>query len=198
MLNHDGNSYIARRKHLCHPADTVMSHRIQLYHPLVYLFCILIRSGSRSNVAVAKQSKRRSGIIKRNKESASSLFHFIWLRFYLKMSHNIYHMSSRATIPEYQPLGYTKDFGIGWHNAPGLSCHLGADILVCHPRSRVIYVYLYPPLKRSGPEEEEGFVSCLVEIGTVVLEKTTGYFQISSMYFRSLNYRPLECAEPFI
>ena len=31
-------------------------------------------------------------------------------------------------------------FGIGWHNAPGLSCHLGADILVCHPRSHVIYV----------------------------------------------------------
>ena len=28
----------------------------------------------------------------------------------------------------------------GWHtriSAPGLSCHLGADILVCHPRSHV-------------------------------------------------------------
>ena len=36
------------------------------------------------------------------------MFHFIWLRFYLKMSHNIYHMSSRATIPEFQPLGDTK------------------------------------------------------------------------------------------
>ena len=67
MLNHAGNSYITRRKQLCHLPDTVMSHRIQLYHPLVYLFCILIRSGSRSNVAVAKQRKQRSGIIKRNK-----------------------------------------------------------------------------------------------------------------------------------
>ena len=108
MLNHAGNSYITRRKQLCHPPDTVMSHRIQLYHPLVYLFCILIRSGSRSNVSVAKQSKQRSGIIKRNKEFTSSIFHFSWLRFYLKMSHNIYHMSSRATIPEYQPLGDRK------------------------------------------------------------------------------------------
>ena len=109
MLNHAGNSYFYRPKQLCHPPDTVMSHRIQLYLPLVYLFCILIRSGSRSNVAVANQSKlQRSGFIKRNKESTSSVFHFIWLRFYLKMSHNIYHMSSRATIPEYQPLGDTK------------------------------------------------------------------------------------------
>ena len=64
-------------KKLCHPADTVMSHRIQLYHPLVYFFCILITSGWISNVTVAKQSKQRSGIIKRNKESKSSVFHFI-------------------------------------------------------------------------------------------------------------------------
>ena len=77
LLNHAGNSYITRRKQLCHPPDTVMSHRIQLYHPLVYLFCILIRSGSRSNVAVAKQSKQRSGIINRNKEYTSSVFHLI-------------------------------------------------------------------------------------------------------------------------
>ena len=27
MLNHAGNSYITRRKQLCHPPDTVMSHR---------------------------------------------------------------------------------------------------------------------------------------------------------------------------
>ena len=77
--------------------------------------------------AVAKQNKQRSEIIKRNKESTYSVFHFIWLRFYLKMSRNIYHMSSRSTIPEYQPLG--DAFGIEWHNTPGLSCHLGADNL---------------------------------------------------------------------
>ena len=86
MLNHAGNSFI--------------THRKQLYHPLVYLFCILIRSGSRYNIAVAKQSKQRTGLIKRNKEHTSSVFHFIWFRFYLRMSHNIYHMSSRMTIPE--------------------------------------------------------------------------------------------------
>ena len=80
MLNHAGNNYIIHRKQLCHPPDTVLSHRKQLYHPLVYLFCILIRSGSKSNVAVAKQSKQRSGILKRNKESTSSVFHFIWLK----------------------------------------------------------------------------------------------------------------------
>ena len=48
MLNHAGNSYITRRKQLCHPPDTVMSHRTKLYHPLVYLFCILIRSSSKN------------------------------------------------------------------------------------------------------------------------------------------------------
>ena len=32
------------------------------------------------------------------------------------------------------------------------------------------------------PFTEGGFVSCLVEIGTVVLEKTTGYFQISCIF----------------
>ena len=129
MLNHTGNSYITRRKQLCHPPDTVMSHRIQLYHPLVNLFCMLIRLGSRFIYAVAKQSIQRSGILNPTLRFTSSVFYFVWL-FYFKMSHNIYHTSSRATIPEYQPLG--------WHNAPGLSCHLVADILVCHPRSHDI------------------------------------------------------------
>ena len=86
----------------------VMSHRTQLYQPLMYLFCLLIRSGLRSNFAFAKQSKLRSGILKWNKKSTSSVFHFIWLCFYFKMSHNIYHISSWATIPEYLPRGDTK------------------------------------------------------------------------------------------
>ena len=89
----NGYSYVTQ--------DTVLS-------PLVYLFCILIRLGSRSNNAVAKLSRQRSGILKRNEESTSSVFHFIWLCFYWKMSHNIYQMSSWATIPEYQPLNDTK------------------------------------------------------------------------------------------
>ena len=46
MLNHAWNSDITRRKQLCHPLDTVMSHRKQLYRTLVHVFCILIRSGS--------------------------------------------------------------------------------------------------------------------------------------------------------
>ena len=58
---------------------------------------------------------------------------------------HIYHMSSRASFPEYQPLCDTKTLaryvtGIGWHNAPGHLCHLGADILVCHPRRHVILI----------------------------------------------------------
>ena len=146
MLNHTGNSYITRWKQLCHPPDTVMSHRIKLYHPLV--------SGSRSNFAFAKQSKLRSGILKWNKKSTSSVFHFIWLCFYFKMSHNIYYISSWATILEYLPRGDTKaqgsgalchpipKAGIGWHNATGLLCHLRADILVRQPRSHVIHVYV--------------------------------------------------------
>ena len=84
ILNHAGNSYITRRKQLCHPPDTVMSHRIQLYHPLVYFFCILIRSGSRSNVAVAKQSKQRCGIIKRNKRIYEQCISFYLTSFLFK------------------------------------------------------------------------------------------------------------------
>ena len=62
-----------------------MSHRIQLYHPLVNLFCMLIRSGSRCNYAVAKQSKQRSGI--------PAVFYFVCLCFYLKC-HITLHIST--------------------------------------------------------------------------------------------------------
>ena len=76
MLNHAGNRYNTHRKQLCHPPDTV----IQLYHPLLYLFCILlIRSGLRSNYAVAKQSKQ-SRILKLNEDlraMCSVLFDFV-------------------------------------------------------------------------------------------------------------------------
>ena len=51
---------------------------------------------------------RVSGNSKRNKEYMSSVFQFISLCFYFNMSHDIYHMSSRATLPEYQPHGDTK------------------------------------------------------------------------------------------
>ena len=74
MLNHTGNSYITRRKQLCHPPDTVMSHRIQLYHPLVKMFSLLIGSGSRCNYAIAKQSKQRKGM----RAVYSILFDFVF------------------------------------------------------------------------------------------------------------------------
>ena len=80
------------------------SIQIRLYHPLVYILCIVIISGLRSNDAVAKHSKQRRGILKWNEESTSSVFQFIGFYFYLKMSHYIYHMSSMTTIPEFQPL----------------------------------------------------------------------------------------------
>ena len=97
MLNHAGNSYIPRWKQLCHPPDTVIS-------------------GSRSNGAVAKQSKQSSGIWKQNLESTSSVFHFIWLCFYFKMSHNIYHMYVFSG-------GYTRISAPRWHESPGALCH---------------------------------------------------------------------------
>ena len=65
--------------------------------------------GSRTIETVAKQSKQKSGILKRRKESKSSVFHIFWLCcFYFKMSLYIHHMSSLATIPEYLPFGATK------------------------------------------------------------------------------------------
>ena len=148
MLNHAGKSYITHRKQLCLPLDTDMSHRRQLYYPLVYLFCMLFRLGSGSTDAVGKQSKQRSGILKRNEESASSVFHSIWLCFYFKMSHNIlvtcllgrlYQNISPSVTRKPWLVMSPSAFGIGWHNAPRLSCLLGANILVCYPRSHVIY-----------------------------------------------------------
>ena len=72
-----------------------MSHRRQLYHPLVYLFCILIRSGSRFN-AIAKQTEER------NEESTSSV------SILFDLFDITYFTSSLATIPEYQPLSDPK------------------------------------------------------------------------------------------
>ena len=52
-------------------------------------------------------------------------------------------LAAGLKLSGYKKLGWgygSSNFGIGWHNAPGLSCQLGADILVCLPRSHVIYV----------------------------------------------------------
>ena len=87
MLNHAGNSYVTRR-------IQIISHMRPFYHPFVYLFCILIRSGSISNDAVAKQSKQRSGILKRNDDSTSSVFHFILIDFVLIKKCHITYISS--------------------------------------------------------------------------------------------------------
>ena len=82
MLNHTGNSNITRLKQLCHPPDTVMPYRTQLYHYLAYLSCMLIRLGLRCNVTVAKQNKQRSWILKQKEESravCSILFAFVFI-----------------------------------------------------------------------------------------------------------------------
>ena len=50
------------------PLETGMSHKIQLYPPLLYLNCNLITSGSRFNIAKDKQRKQSSGILKQNEE----------------------------------------------------------------------------------------------------------------------------------
>ena len=44
------------------------------------------------------------------------------------------HTGNSYVISEYQ-LCYTSPFGIGWHDAPELSCHRGADILILSPSS---------------------------------------------------------------
>ena len=133
MLDHTGNSYITCRKQLCHAPYTVMPHRRQLYHPLMYLFCILIRSSLWSTTPLLSKVNR-SGNLKWNKELSNSVFHFIWLCFYLKC-HITYITSSRATIPEYKSLVDTKAL---------VHYVTSADILVCHPGSHVLYVYSQP------------------------------------------------------
>ena len=49
------------------PLETGMSHKIQLYPPLLYLNCKIITSGSRFNIK-DKQRKQSSGILKQNEE----------------------------------------------------------------------------------------------------------------------------------
>ena len=133
MLNHTGNSYITCRKQLCHAPYTVMPHRRQLYHPLMYLFCKLIRSSLWSTTPLLSKVNR-SRNLKWNKELSNSVFHFIWLCFYLKC-HITYITSSRATIPEYKSLVDTKAL---------VHYVTSADILVCHPGSHVLYVLSQP------------------------------------------------------
>ena len=92
-----------------------MSCKIQSYRPLVYIFCIVIISGWRSNDAVAKHSKQRRGILKWNEESTSSVFQFIEFYFYLKnvtlhISHVFYGNYTRISAPP-------------WHESPGVLCH---------------------------------------------------------------------------
>ena len=110
MLNHAGNSYITRRKQLCHPPDTVMLHRIHLLHHLVYLFCILIRLDSRSNDAVAKQSKQSSGILKRNTNLRAVISILFYFFFNLKISQVFSGDYTRISAP-------------GWQESPGTLCH---------------------------------------------------------------------------
>ena len=71
MLIHAGNSYVNRQIRLRH---TGYGYK---YRPLGYLFCILIKSDSRSNYTVAKESKQRSRIlkgIKKNLRAMCSIF----------------------------------------------------------------------------------------------------------------------------
>ena len=70
---------------LYHPPETVMSHRRQVYHPFMYLFCILIRLGSWSNKPDAKHSKQNSWILKQNENlraGCSILFDFVFISKY--------------------------------------------------------------------------------------------------------------------
>ena len=55
---------------------------------------------------------------------------------YTHISHVFSGVFSRISAP----LWHKSLGGIGWHNAPGHLCHLGADILVCHPRRHVILI----------------------------------------------------------
>ena len=106
-----------------------MSQRRQIYayHPLVYLFCIIIRSDPWLHDAVAKQSKKRSGISNNIYEHGVPFYMTLFL---FKMSHNIYNMFSRATITEYQPLGDTKAPARSASGARGFVSPR-ADLLVC-------------------------------------------------------------------
>ena len=71
-------------------------------------------------------------------------FHFLSRMYFLLpnilLTLYIYHMASRVTYQNISPEVTRKPWrvmspdadaeGRGWHNAPGLSCHRGADILV--------------------------------------------------------------------
>ena len=124
-------------KQLCHLAESVGSHKMQIYYHYVRLFCILISSGSRSNEQ-RKQSKQ-------NEKYTSSVFRICRLCFYLIYCIFISGDYTRTFAPRFAPepwrgMSLSAD-GFGWHSAPGLLGHLGANIMACYPRSYVTYVY---------------------------------------------------------
>ena len=107
------------------------------FHPLVYLFCTLIRSGLEQMTLLLSKVNRGAELKKQIRGVCSIL---IDLFFIFKMSHNIYHMSSPATLPEYLLLGDTKAFGIGWHSASRLSSHRGGKYSGISP-SNPLYIH---------------------------------------------------------
>ena len=132
MVNQPGNSYILLRKQLYNSPDTVMSYRIQLYQPLMHLFCKLIsRLGSNPTTPLLSKVDRGAEFLN---IFTSIMSHIYLVCFNLKMLHNIYHMSLRACR---KPSALV----IGWYNAPGRSCHIGPDILLCHPWSHMWIMY---------------------------------------------------------
>ena len=104
-----------------------------------YLFKI------RCNLHLYSRVKRNPKYV--DKQVYSFIGSILSMGHYFLSNETIMHISQgfEGDITEYQSRGNTKAlalsaFNIVWHNAPGLSCRRGADILVCHPRSHVVYV----------------------------------------------------------
>ena len=91
MVNYTGNCYmyIIHRKHLhiCHTGNR--------YITLLYICSanVHVSSGWRSNDTLAKHSEHRCGILQMTLKIYQECFPYN----YLKVLHDIYHMSSRAT-----------------------------------------------------------------------------------------------------
>ena len=121
MLNLAGNSYITA-------GNSYVTRRIQVCHTgysYITLLCIC------SAYKLDRVRDPTSPLLSKVNIGAASITCLL-RRLHQNINPSVTRKPWRVMSP--------STFGIGWHNASGPSCHLGADILVCHPRNHVIYV----------------------------------------------------------
>lgn len=134
MLNYTQNCDNIGRKQLYNSLETCMSHRRHLYHPSVYLFCICYLALVR-NPKVPLLGKVNT--VAEFWNNMKNLRVAILFLSKIRLSYqNICLSVAKSPYSLFHPLRSAS----GKITCEGILCHLGANILECHPRNHLIYV----------------------------------------------------------